>query len=66
MTTRISKSITFVTGNAKKLEEVRAILGEDFPVQVIAHGEIQFHIISIFIDFVTKEAILAVLSIREK
>lgn len=27
-----SKVITFVTGNAKKLEEVKAILGDTYPV----------------------------------
>ena len=27
--------ITFVTGNAKKLEEVRAILGKDFPRDIV-------------------------------
>ena len=26
--------LTFVTGNVKKLEEVRAILGRNFPIQV--------------------------------
>ncbi|XP_055634681.1 inosine triphosphate pyrophosphatase [Toxorhynchites rutilus septentrionalis] len=30
------RSISFVTGNAKKLEEVRAILGKDFPFELIA------------------------------
>jgi inosine triphosphate pyrophosphatase len=29
-------AITFVTGNAKKLEELRAILGNSFPRQVIS------------------------------
>lgn len=32
----MSKPITFVTGNAKKLEEVIAILGSSFPRQLIA------------------------------
>lgn len=31
-----SKPITFVTGNAKKLEELVAILGPTFPRQVIS------------------------------
>lgn len=31
------RTITFVTGNAKKLEEVRAILGSSFPLEVISH-----------------------------
>jgi inosine triphosphate pyrophosphatase len=31
-----SKAITFVTGNAKKLEELRAILGSTFPRTVIS------------------------------
>lgn len=30
------KIITFVTGNAKKLEEVSAILGKDFPFEVVS------------------------------
>ena len=30
-----SKTITFVTGNAKKLEEVRAILGTEFPREIV-------------------------------
>ncbi len=30
------KSITFVTGNAKKLEEFVAILGKDFPHDVVS------------------------------
>lgn len=34
MTTR---TLTFVTGNAKKLEEVRAILGNNFPLELISH-----------------------------
>ncbi|XP_075992026.1 inosine triphosphate pyrophosphatase [Anticarsia gemmatalis] len=29
--------ITFVTGNAKKLEELKAILGNNFPVEVTSH-----------------------------
>ncbi|KOB78148.1 Inosine triphosphate pyrophosphatase [Operophtera brumata] len=32
-----NKPITFVTGNVKKLEELRAILGSNFPVQIISH-----------------------------
>lgn len=32
----MSKSIFFVTGNAKKLEEVLAILGKTFPREIIA------------------------------
>ncbi|XP_023015735.1 inosine triphosphate pyrophosphatase [Leptinotarsa decemlineata] len=31
----MSKPITFVTGNAKKLEEVILILGSDFPKQIV-------------------------------
>ena len=31
------KTITFVTGNKKKLEEVTAILGDTFPYKVIIH-----------------------------
>ncbi|XP_063678829.1 uncharacterized protein LOC134814623 [Bolinopsis microptera] len=31
------KVITFITGNAKKLEEVTAILGKDFPFMIEAH-----------------------------
>lgn len=31
------RTLTFVTGNAKKLEEVRAILGCNFPLEVISH-----------------------------
>jgi len=31
-------SVTFVTGNAKKLEEVRAILGPLCPVEVVSHA----------------------------
>ncbi|KAG6791298.1 hypothetical protein POTOM_000414 [Populus tomentosa] len=30
---RLSRPVTFVTGNAKKLEEVRAILGQSIPFQ---------------------------------
>jgi hypothetical protein len=33
---RMSKTITFVTGNAKKLEEFVAILGNSFPHRVVA------------------------------
>jgi inosine triphosphate pyrophosphatase len=33
---RMSKTITFVTGNAKKLEEFVAILGNSFPHKVVA------------------------------
>lgn len=29
-----AKPITFVTGNAKKLEELKAILGNDFPRKI--------------------------------
>ena len=32
----MSKPITFVTGNAKKLEELVAILGNNFPRQMIS------------------------------
>uniref|UniRef100_A0A0K8TSK0 Inosine triphosphate pyrophosphatase n=1 Tax=Tabanus bromius TaxID=304241 RepID=A0A0K8TSK0_TABBR len=32
----MSKAITFVTGNVKKLEELVAILGTDFPRQVVS------------------------------
>ncbi|XP_058821075.1 inosine triphosphate pyrophosphatase [Topomyia yanbarensis] len=32
----MSRPISFVTGNAKKLEEVRAILGNKFPREIIA------------------------------
>ncbi|RVE53327.1 hypothetical protein evm_002160 [Chilo suppressalis] len=32
------KTLTFVTGNVKKLEEVRAILGNNFPFEVISHN----------------------------
>lgn len=31
------RSLTFVTGNAKKLEELRAILGSSFPFEIISH-----------------------------
>ncbi|XP_047506862.1 inosine triphosphate pyrophosphatase [Pieris napi] len=31
------KALTFVTGNIKKLEEVRAILGNSFPLEVTSH-----------------------------
>ena len=33
-----AKTITFVTGNAKKLEEFRRILGTGFPLSVVASG----------------------------
>jgi hypothetical protein len=32
----MSKPLTFVTGNAKKLEEVIAILGSNFPREVVS------------------------------
>lgn len=32
------RTITFVTGNAKKLEELRAILGNNFPVQIDSYN----------------------------
>lgn len=32
-----TKPITFITGNAKKIEEVIAILGSEFPKQIVAH-----------------------------
>lgn len=32
----MSKPITFITGNAKKLEEVIAILGKEFPREVVS------------------------------
>ncbi|GBP70603.1 Inosine triphosphate pyrophosphatase [Eumeta japonica] len=32
------KTLTFVTGNIKKLEEVRAILGNNFPFSLINHN----------------------------
>lgn len=35
-TTSPRKSITFVTGNKKKLEEVRAILGDSLPFEVVS------------------------------
>lgn len=31
----MSRVLTFVTGNAKKLEEVKAILGKSFPFEVV-------------------------------
>lgn len=31
----MSKPITFITGNAKKLEEVIAILGKEFPRELV-------------------------------
>ncbi|XP_046961652.1 inosine triphosphate pyrophosphatase [Vanessa cardui] len=31
------RTLTFVTGNVKKLEEVRAILGNNFPLEVVSH-----------------------------
>ncbi|XP_069358636.1 inosine triphosphate pyrophosphatase [Maniola hyperantus] len=31
------RTLTFVTGNVKKLEEVRAILGNNFPFEVVNH-----------------------------
>lgn len=30
----MSRTLTFVTGNAKKLEEIKAILGQRFPYKV--------------------------------
>lgn len=33
----MSKPITFITSNAKKLEEVVGILGKEFPREIIAH-----------------------------
>lgn len=30
----MSRVLTFVTGNAKKLEEIKAILGKSFPYDV--------------------------------
>lgn len=36
MAASVKKSIVFVTGNAKKLEEVVQILGEKFPFQLVA------------------------------
>lgn len=33
----MSKPITFITGNAKKLEEVIAILGSNFPRELVSH-----------------------------
>lgn len=32
----MSKPITFITGNAKKLEEVVAILGKEFPRELVS------------------------------
>ena len=32
------KVITFVTGNAKKLEEFKSILGAEFPHSVVSNG----------------------------
>lgn len=32
----MSKPITFITGNAKKLEEVIAILGKEFPRELVS------------------------------
>lgn len=32
----MSKPITFITGNVKKLEEVAAILGKEFPRELIS------------------------------
>jgi inosine triphosphate pyrophosphatase len=29
-----SRTLTFVTGNAKKLEEIKAILGHGFPMKI--------------------------------
>ncbi|XP_061706972.1 inosine triphosphate pyrophosphatase [Cydia pomonella] len=31
------RTLTFVTGNAKKLEELRAILGKTFPLELVSH-----------------------------
>ena len=36
MTMASSKTITFVTGNAKKLEEFLAILGANFPHKIVS------------------------------
>ncbi|XP_022919053.1 inosine triphosphate pyrophosphatase [Onthophagus taurus] len=33
---KMAKTISFVTGNAKKLEELNAILGESFPYKIIS------------------------------
>jgi inosine triphosphate pyrophosphatase len=30
----MSRTLTFVTGNAKKLEEIKAILGHKFPLKI--------------------------------
>ena len=35
----MSKTLVFVTGNAKKLEEVVRILGKDFPYKVMPFAE---------------------------
>lgn len=32
-----SRTLTFVSGNAKKLEEVRAILGANFPLELVSY-----------------------------
>ncbi|XP_053604055.1 inosine triphosphate pyrophosphatase [Plodia interpunctella] len=32
-----ARKLTFVTGNSKKLEELRAILGTSFPLEIISH-----------------------------
>ncbi|KAI8427565.1 hypothetical protein MSG28_002072 [Choristoneura fumiferana] len=32
------RTLTFVTGNAKKLEELRAILGKTFPLELVSHN----------------------------
>ena len=34
---QMSRTITFVTGNAKKLEEFVAILGTNFPFKVVSN-----------------------------
>lgn len=45
------KTITFVTGNAKKLEEFLAIIGADFPHKVflfiVQEDESHFHMLLI-------------------
>ncbi|KAI8427567.1 hypothetical protein MSG28_002072, partial [Choristoneura fumiferana] len=33
-----NRTLTFVTGNAKKLEELRAILGKTFPLELVSHN----------------------------
>lgn len=43
------KPIVFVTGNAKKLEEVVAILGKNFPYKVLTKKKISPLVISITI-----------------